>query len=94
MDAIVGVLKFHRHGAHDVVHACGVGLEGVRGGLDFCVRIEVDLMGERGELTINRFDQFLNGLGEELLREKWGTGGNVAHSLGFLGNDLSNGSVC
>ena len=94
MDAVVGVLKFHRHGAHDVVHVRGVGLEGVRGGFDFRVRIEVDLMGKRGELTINRFDQFFNCLGEELLRDKWGSGGDVAHSLGFLGNDLANGSVC
>ena len=94
MYVVVGVLKFHRHGTHDVVDVCGVGLEGVRRGFNFRIRVEVNLMGKIGELTINRFNQLLNGLGEEFLRDKGGGGGGVAHSLGFLCNDFTNGSVC
>ena len=62
------MLKFHRHDTHDVVYVRGVGLEGIGGGFDFSVRIEVDLMGKRRELAVYRFHQLLDSFGEEFLR--------------------------
>ena len=44
--AIVGVLKFHCHGTHDVMDVCGVGLERVRGCFNSLVRIEIDVVCE------------------------------------------------
>ena len=70
--AVVGVLEFHRHGAHDVVDVHGVGLEGVRGGFDFRIRIEVDFVDKRGKLSINCFYQLFDSLCEEFLRYEGG----------------------
>ena len=48
MNAVIGVLKLHSHGAHYAMDVSSMGLECVGGGLNAHIRVEVNVVGEGG----------------------------------------------
>ena len=93
MNAVVRVLEFDRHGAHNAMDVGCMGLERVGGGLNTHIRIKVNVMGKCGKFVIHSIGKFFYDFGKKKFGYKWGSSRGVVHRLCFLGDDLADGCV-